>query len=79
MSGQYVYVLEHRIPQIAMRKHPYNTIARARLIQALTLAEANNISFLVRTKYMTKWTGMLKIVAPDGTAYSAHETDVVRT
>ena len=77
-SGQYVYVLEHRIPNIAKRKHPYEALARARLLKKLAAAERCNITYVVRTKYHTKWSGMVRIVAPEGTVYSAHETDIVR-
>ena len=77
-SGQYVYILANRIPTVAKRKHPRNTAARATLVQALLQEERNNIMYIARTHFTTKWTGMLTIVAPDGTTYKVHNTDVVR-
>lgn len=41
--------------------------------------ERNNSVYSVVTHITTRWTGRITVVAPDGTRYAAHHTDVFRT
>ena len=77
-DGQEVYILEHRLPRIAMRKYPYNEKSRVTCLFDLISRERNNSVYTVMTHITTKWTGRITLVAPDGTRYKAHHTDVFR-
>jgi len=78
-DGQEVYILEHRLARIAKRKHPYDMRNRVTCLMDLMSRERNNSVYSVVTHITTRWTGRITVVAPDGTRYAAHHTDVFRT
>ena len=77
-DGQAVYILEHRIPRIAKRKYPYDHKARVKCLMKMLSRERHNIPYEVCTHLMSRYTGRITVIAPDGTRYQAHHTDVIR-
>jgi len=77
-DGQQVYILEHRLTSVAAKKHPYSMKSRVTCLFNLMSRERNNSLYTVVTHATTKWTGKITLVAPDGTRYKAHHTDVFR-
>ena len=72
-----MYLLEHRLPRIA-KWNTKSTREEARCLQRLQSCERNNITYVVRVFMHSKFTGRVRAIAPDGTCYRVHHTDVIR-
>ena len=76
-TGQFVYLLEHRLPGVAKR-NTRNTRDRVQCLADLRLRERENISYIVVTHMFSRLTGKVTVIAPNGTKYVAHHTDAIR-
>ena len=76
-QGATVYLLEHRLPRIA-KWNTKTTREETQCLQRLLLSEQNSVTYVVRIFMHSKFTGRIRAIAPDGTCYKVHHTDVIR-
>ena len=75
--GATVYLLEHRLPRIAAW-NTSTTRNETQCLQHLQHCERNNVTYIARVLLLSKWTGRIRVIAPDGVSYKVHHTDVIR-
>ena len=76
-SGAHVYILPHRIVQVAARNR-HSTRARELLAARLRLNERINLTYVVQHTILSKLTGVVRIYDPTGIRYKVHHSDVMR-
>ena len=77
-SGDEVYILEHRIPGVAERAHPYDCKARFELLWDLNHYAQYNLTYTVTYCLHTRLSGMVYIYNDRGSRLKVHHSDLAR-
>lgn len=77
-EGQVVYMLEHRLPAIAKRRHGRQKRSQELLLAHLQQSERTHVTYLIVTHWHSRVSGLVTAVSPGGVRYSVHHTDVMR-
>jgi hypothetical protein len=77
-SGDEVYILEHRIPGVAERAHPYDNRARLELVFRLNYYASHNLKYTLTYCLHTRLTGLVYIYNDAGDRLQVHHSDLAR-
>jgi hypothetical protein len=77
-TGMSVYLYEHRLASVAKRNHRFNDRLRSDMHRVLRAREKANSVYWVRVGRMSRMTGCVTLVAPNGDTLAALHTDMYR-
>ena len=77
-TGMSVYLYEHRLASVAKRNHRFNVQTRDDMHRVLLSREKANTVYWVRVGAMSRVTGCVTLVAPNGDTLAALHTDMYR-
>ena len=78
LPNMQVYVLRHRIPSVAKRRHPYNANKREQLQKRLFAEEEQGSIYVTHASWHNKLTKMLYIFDKCGDRIDVWPSDVIR-
>ena len=77
-AGDEVYILEHRMPGVAARAHPFDMSARLELLWRLNTYAGHNLRYTVTLCFHTIFTGLVYIYNDAGGRLQVHHSDLAR-